>query len=127
MAVKLEINFMNNLSPSLRRVAGEVYLRMAVDELVACRLQESYEDCHEPANLNAVQWVEILDALILTKISQLKLGKHLTIEQLSQLNYIVRLSLKMQEKSVAETVGYLEENAKTFSEWYKTLIKLMNR
>lgn len=122
MVSQFETSFMNDLSPSLRRAAGELYLKENIDSLVESRLNNISEKYQNEHTLSDEQWRLVLNALILTKISQLNLGNNLTSQQLMQINYMVKIALNMQDATVDEILTGLEDNAKIFSIWYKNLI-----
>ena len=125
MVHKLETYFMNELPPSLRKVAGDLYLKEGLDALVENRLK-TVSDAYQAAySLSEEDWHRVLNALILTRFSTLHLGSHLNCENLNQLNYLVKLTLDMQDEKLDDILVYLEQNASEFLIWYKHLIKMI--
>jgi len=123
MAVMIEIYFMNNLPTSLRKVAQQLYLQENLDTLVEYRLQQVSDDYLQMYSLTEEQWALLLNALILTKLSQFRIGGHLSDAILLQIRFLVKLSLDMQEASDSDVEQYLQLNTKTFSVWYSKLLR----
>lgn len=125
MVHKLETYFMNELPPSLKKVAGDLYLKEGLDALVEYRLKSVCESYQAVYSLSEEEWQRVLNALILTRLSTLHLGSHLNCEHLNQLNYLVKLTLDMQDEKLDDILVYLEQNASEFLIWYKHLIKMI--
>ncbi|GAB6070414.1 hypothetical protein JCM30760_15110 [Thiomicrorhabdus hydrogeniphila] len=123
MAVMIEIYFMNSLPTALRKVAQQLYIQENLDTLVEYRLQQVSDDYQQMYSLTQEQWTLLLNALILTKLSQFRIGGHLSEVILLQVRFLVKLSLDMQEASDSEVEQYLQLNTKTFSVWYSKLLR----
>jgi len=123
MAEMIEIYFMNNLPTSLRKVAQELYIQENLDTLVEYRLNQVDDNYQQAFTLTQEQWNLLLNALILTKLSQFRLGGHLSEAILLQMCFLVKLSVDMQEASDSEVQQFLQLNTKTFSVWYSKLLK----
>ena len=124
MAVFVEASFMNELPFSLRDAAQELYLKESLDSLVDMRLKEVSNSYQNAYSLNSEQWTVVLNALIMTQLSQFTLGKHLSSESVSQLIYLVSVVLGENGATHNDAMEYLEENAQVFSVWYSKLLKL---
>jgi len=124
MAVYVEANFMNELPFPLRNAAQELYLKESLDSLVEMRLKEVSNSYLSVYALKPEQWTSVLDALILTQLSQFTLGKHLSSESISQMVYLVGLVLGENGATHKDALEYLEEHAQVFSVWYAKLLKL---
>lgn len=125
MPNKLETCFMNNLGPSLRKAAGELYVTENIESLVEFRLKNVPEYYQQRFSLSEHHWQRVLNSLILTKFSQLHVGNHLSVEYMMQLNYMVKIALDMEAETSDEIQSFLDENSKIFSQWYKKLIRLI--
>ena len=124
MAIFIEASFMNELPFSLRHAAQELYLKESLDSLVDMRLKEVSNSYRNAYSLTSEQWTVVLNALILTQLSQFTLGKHLSSESVSQLIYLVTLVLGENGATQNDAMEYFEQNAQVFSVWYSKLLKL---
>lgn len=123
MAVMVETYFMNSLPLSLRTAAHDLYVKENIDSIVEYRLKKLPDKYSHAFSLTQEQWEILLNALILTKLSQVTLGSHLSKEMHIQLKFLVKLTLEMQESSESEIAAYSEENAIVFASWYANLLK----
>jgi len=123
MAAMVETYFMNSLPLSLRTAAHDLYVKENIDSIVEYRLKKMAGKYSLAFALNQDQWITLLNALILTKLSQVTLGSHLSKETLIQLKFLVKLTLDTQESSESEIETYLQENAMVFASWYANLLK----
>ena len=124
MAILVEAHFMNELPFSLRTAAQEMYLKESLDSLVDMRLKEVSDFYRNAYALKPEQWTKVLNALIITQLSQFTLGKHLSSESISKMLYLVSLVLEEHGATLNDAMEYLEENAQVFSVWYSKLLKL---
>ena len=124
MAVVVEASFMNELPFVLRDAAQELYVKESLDSLVEMRLKEVSAFYQNSFSLKPEQWTVVLDAVILTQLSQFTLGKHLSSNCVSQMIYLVGLLLGENGVTPNIAMEYLKEHAQVFSVWYSKLLKL---
>lgn len=122
MKIELEAYYMNKLPFSLRAAAHDVYVYENIDELVRMRFNKVDNRYLQDFSLNASQWQEVLDTAILTKLSQLKLGNHLSMEEFLQLDYLLKAIFNMVDADRDEVTENLE-NAPHLQNWYQQLRK----
>ena len=127
MAVLVEASFMNELPFSLRGAAQELYVKESLDSLVDMRLKDVSSFYQNAFSLKPDQWMLVLDAVILTQLSQFTLGKHLSPNCVSQMIYLVGLVLGENGVTPNDSLEYLEEHAQVFSVWYSKLLKLNSK
>ncbi|WEJ63630.1 hypothetical protein [Thiomicrorhabdus lithotrophica] len=127
MAVLVEASFMNELPFSLREAAQELYVKESLDSLVDMRLKDVSSFYRNAFSLKPNQWLVVLDAVILTQLSQFTLGKHLGSNCVSQMIYLVGLVLGENGVTSKDVTEYLEEHAQVFSVWYSKLLKLNSK
>lgn len=123
VAAIVETYFMNSLPLSLRTAAQDLYVKENLDSIVEFRLKKLADKYSHVFSLTEDQWEILLNALILTKLSQITLGSHLSKESIIQLRFLVKLALGMQDSSDSEIESYLQENAKNFASWYANLLR----
>lgn len=118
----IEASYMNDLAFPLRAAAHDIYVFENIDELVKMRLNGVNDKYKREFSLTETQWLEVLDTAILTRLSQIELGKHLGIEELQQMDYLIKLVLKMDGASLDEMEEILE-SAPYLKQWYLHLRK----
>lgn len=121
----MEVHFMNQLSPSLRAVAEELFLNESLDSLVEMRLVQVSNKYRKQYALTPSKWTEVLNAVTLTRLTQFSLGKHLEQKRLEQMNDLVLLLLTKEGEWVETTLEELQGQAKVFLAWHAELLKMI--
>ena len=68
----------------------------------------------------------VLDAVILTVLSEFHVGPHLNKEELNELHQLVLVLLQMEDEPTDQVLSNLESlEAHRFSVWYRSLSKLV--
>jgi len=128
MPIQSETYFMNNLSPSLRPAALKLYLKEELDSLIEMRFTDVPSYYQDEFLLSNEKWLEVLNAVVLTRISQFNLGNHLVKERLNQMHQLVWTLLQttpeLNDKTEQEILAELETSAKLFVHWHANLNKL---
>ena len=116
--------YMNQLAFPLRGAAHDVYVFENIDELVNMRFNGVSARYANEFSLTSSQWQEVLNSAILTRICQVNIGKHLDLEELVQLDYLLKVVLCLEGASSDEVIDSLEEAPK-LQQWYFNLRKSM--
>lgn len=122
----IEASYMNDLAFPLRAAAHDIYVFENIDELVKMRLCGVTDSYKQLFSLTEAQWIEVLDTAILTRLSQIELGKHLGAEEFLQMDYLIKLVLQMEGASIDEMEEILE-SAPNLKNWYLNLRKCLKQ
>lgn len=122
---QLEPTFMNGLPFSLRAAAAEVYRYMDLKEMLEIRLGKLPAALAHHHHLNAAQWREIGNAVVLTKCSQIHLSSHLSKACLLHLHKIVASALDLPQASLEDIYLSIKDEAPLLATWVLRLQKLL--
>lgn len=123
MANQVELYFMNSLPQSYRKAAEKLYIQPELDELFEMRLKGIEIPLLNQFALSKEAKIKILNAVLLTRLSQLSVGPHLSKTNLLRLAEFVPQLLDMADGSNESVMEFLQENAVVFAQWYELLLK----
>jgi hypothetical protein len=123
MKVQPEAAFMDKLSPGLRMAAEKLYLVESLEGLIAFRFGHEFDHEIKNFSLSGNKLQLVLDAVILTRLSEINLHKKIPKERCRQLRELVLILLAIDKDDNA--IEYLSHEAKKFMGWYLNLLKMI--
>ena len=120
----LDPYFMNQLPFSLREISRLFYLNESLDTLIDMRLNAIPSHYQSQYGFSKTQWHEIINAVLLTRLSLIKL-MDLSQQELELLYRILLFSLGSQADDWAFLCQKLEKVAPNFYQWVAQLRKLL--
>ncbi len=124
---EVEPCYMNALPFSLRPVAIELYNYHLLRTVMEVKLGRIPNGLSERFELSESQWREVCDAVILTKLTQLRLSSQLTPKCALYLQKLLKHTLGMPERSLDDVYLVVHGQAPALGKWIRRLQKLANR
>lgn len=119
---ELEAGFMDALSFSLRPAAADLLMHYRLRQLLNMRKEGPLPELTRRFDLTTQQWLKILDAVILSKISYFRITPDIKEEHLEILQKAAGFALHQPGMSLTEIYKRTEKNYTFFSQ---VILKMM--
>jgi hypothetical protein len=117
----VDATYMNRI-PFKSREQGKKLLRdYSLDELIKLKLFEDSTLEFKQANVNIQQWVELINFVILTKLSGFRIHHNLEAIQLRKLASITASCLEKNSKNLDEVLTNLDDEAVILKKWVQQI------
>lgn len=115
----VEAGFLESLPNSLRPAAADLLHYYRLSQLITMRKEGVFEDLKERFDLKELQWIQALDAVILTKVSYFDVSTLMTPKHINKLLEIAAFALHEPDASLGELYKRVEKDYVFFADWLK--------
>lgn len=124
----IESGFIGELPLNLKPPAEDLLKYSTLKQLILMR-QHGIDDFFQKTYpyINNAEWLDIIDKVLLTKVSYFELNEHFTNAQMNKLLEIARLALKLPNESAKNIYQITEYRYPAFAKVIKNLIVICQK
>ena len=113
----IEANFLDGLSQNLRPAAMELLHDYRLRQMLDMLLDGPNETLQARYNLDPSQWQDLLEAVILTKVSYFELNSRMKPRHLNTLIEILSFCLHQSGASLSQLIAFTQKDTPYMAEW----------
>lgn len=117
----VEAGFLDALPNSQRDAAADLLHYYRLKQLVEMRLNGVYPELKQRFDLKTHQWLQSLDAVILTKVSYFDVTVHMSPKHINKLLEITAFALNEPGATLGEIYKRVEKDYSFFADWLKNV------
>ncbi len=118
---KMEANFLNNLSQNERPVVYKLLHDFYLQDMVEMRINGVTKELNADFNLSSRQWHNVINQVILTKVSYFVPDKKMSLEHIELLIKITAFALEKPSITLLQICHIFKDTHVFFYNWAKTL------
>lgn len=115
----VEAGFLDALPASYRDAAADLLHFYRLSQLLDMRQNGVYPEVQDRFDLEPIQWFEILDAVILTKVSYFDVTTQMSPKHINKLLEITAFALHHPGAPLSEIYQLVEKDYHFFADWLK--------
>lgn len=115
----VEAGFLDALPNSYRDAAADLLHFYRLSQLLDMRLNGVYTEVAKRFDLKEIQWMEVLDAVILTKVSYFDVSMQMSPKQINKLIEIAAFALHHPGANLSELYQLVAKDYRFFADWLK--------
>lgn len=120
----IEAGFLDNLSFSLRPAAADLLMHYRLKQLLQMQKEGAFPELTSRFDLTAAQWLTVINAVILSKISYFRIIPEMKDEHLKVLQYAASHALHQPGMSLIEIYKRTEQSYTYFSQFVLKMIEV---
>ena len=113
----MESVFLDTLSPNLRPAAIEILHNYHLKEMITFRQKNVPPKLRAEFELSEGEWLQVLDKVILTKVSYFHISPLMSLEHINLLTKIIGFALHQPNISLKQAAANLSRSHRFFSNW----------
>lgn len=115
----VEAGFLDALPNSLRPAAADLLHYYRLSQLIMMRKEGVDDDLKKRFDLKTMHWLQVLDAVILTKVSYFDVTTQMTPKHINKLLEITAFALHEPDATLSELIKRVEKDYVFFADWLK--------
>lgn len=115
----VEAGFLDSLPTSLRPAAADLLHYYRLSQLIIMRKDGVDDDLKQRFDLKTIQWLQALDAVILTKVSYFDVTTQMSPKHINKLLEITAFALHEPDANLNELYKRVEKDYAFFADWLK--------
>ncbi|QBZ83894.1 hypothetical protein GHNINEIG_01962 [Hydrogenovibrio crunogenus] len=115
----VEAGFLDALPNSLRPAAADLLHYYRLSQLIIMRKEGVDDDLKKRFDLKTMHWLQVLDAVILTKVSYFDVTTQMTPKHINKLLEITAFALHEPDATLSELIKRVEKDYVFFADWLK--------
>ncbi|MDX1795576.1 MAG: hypothetical protein R3219_02520 [Hydrogenovibrio sp.] len=121
---QMESGFLDELPHSLRPAAADLLQNYRLKQLIEMRKEGPYPELAKRFHLKTPQWFQVLDAVLLSKISYFELSSNMRADHIRLLMKTIALATNEPDITLTDLLKKTEKRYTFFSDWIRKFIEI---
>lgn len=121
---QMESGFLEELPYSLRPAAADLLQNYRLKQLIEMRQEGPYPEVVKRFHLKTPQWFQVLDAVLLCKISYFELSATMQTNHIRLLMKVIALATNEPDITLPDLLKKTEKHYTYFSDWVRQFIEI---